>query len=300
MRQGAFGLVESGLVGPGVDLHDRLPLLHLLALSELDRQQLAADTCLHRDAHVGRDRAQCREEDRHGLLLSGGHLHGNGPALQGCRLAGGACRSLLLVLIDAPDDKGQRAHQHHINEDAYPKTLARGRLFRSADCGQIGFWNAFDRHDFVSRRIQFQWYERPKGPNAVPPGKGDAARLRLNGRCRFRGSFARSVAVQGQIFQRNSLELTPMLDASRNHCMRNGRCRVMSARQATRCTRYASPEAWRSLANYRPIGPGLDTRGERSTRRMLRRLRFDRSGLLLPGQLHADAPVGTSAGLCRR
>jgi hypothetical protein len=76
--QRAFGLVQSGLVGPGVDHHDGLALLHLLALGELDRLQLAADPRLHRNAHVRRHRAQRGQEDGHRLLLGGATCTGTG------------------------------------------------------------------------------------------------------------------------------------------------------------------------------------------------------------------------------
>ena len=133
MGQGALGLVQCGLVGPGVDHHDGFALLHLLALGELDWLQLAADPRLHRHAHVGRHRTQRGQKDGHRLLFRGRHLHRNRLVPQRGCLAGVARRALHLALVDAPDDENQRAHQHKVNEDAHPVTLAGGRLLRCVE-----------------------------------------------------------------------------------------------------------------------------------------------------------------------
>ena len=49
MRQRAFGLIQRGLVGAGIDLRQEVALLDHLAFGEPVRLELSADLRLHRD-----------------------------------------------------------------------------------------------------------------------------------------------------------------------------------------------------------------------------------------------------------
>ena len=128
MGQRALGLVERSLVRLGIDLHDRLALFHLLALSELDGKQLAADARLDRDAVIGRDGSQASQVNGHRLLFGRNDLYRHGTRHQSGGLVGGICRGLLLVLVDAPNDEPHGDGEDEVNNNPDPGTPSAGRL----------------------------------------------------------------------------------------------------------------------------------------------------------------------------
>ncbi len=84
--QGAFGLLELGFVGPGIDFDQRLAFADHLSFAIVDRDDLTRDLAVEADRRDGRDGAQGVDVDADVALADSGGLDSDDGGLIECTL----------------------------------------------------------------------------------------------------------------------------------------------------------------------------------------------------------------------
>ena len=118
--QGPLGLLERYLVGPRVDLDERVAVLDLLALLEGDVLDLSADLALHRHRGERRHGAQANERNGHVARAGGGGHHRHRAALSETAASGRGGG------LGGQEPREQRERQQHADDD---QRSARGDVF---------------------------------------------------------------------------------------------------------------------------------------------------------------------------